>query len=188
MLVPGEQGVMEDGKTQERRADTAMLMDRISGVFCCLAKLNLDAEREQRIDEVIKLAYEDENEVLAIALRKLYESLYDSLLVWVVEGMLERHPTPIQTRHFSRKLRAARRFIEASETTSPVATSALGNSEVEAGQSSVWLRLYGLRLFGWRLFDLFLLVLVVDWMRPQTIDAMRSQPVPLDWLGEEAEM
>ena len=161
-------------------------------MFCCLAKPNLDAERERRIkrqiDEVIKLAYEDENEVLAIALRKLYESLYDSLLVWVVEGMLERHPTPIQTRHFLRKLRAARRFIEASETTSPVATSASGNSEVEAGQNSVWLRLYGLRLFGWRLFDLFLLVLVIDWKRPQTNDAMRSQPVPLDWLGEEAEM
>ena len=160
-------------------------MDRISGVFCCLAKPNLDAERvrriKQQIEEVIKLAYEDENEVLAIALRKLYEeSLYDSLLVWVLEGMLERHPTPTQTRHFLRKLRAARRFIEASETTSPVATSASGNSEVEAEQSSIWLRLYGLRLFGWRLFDLFLLVLVIDGMRPQTKDAMRSEPVPLD--------
>ena len=49
MLVPGEQGVMEDGKTQEWRADTAMLMDRISGVFCRLGKPNLDDERERRI-------------------------------------------------------------------------------------------------------------------------------------------
>jgi hypothetical protein len=71
-------------------------------------------------------------DVLGVCLRKLYqESLYDQMLFNMLNSIMAQRPTQREVRFFQRYIRAARRLIEASPTTTSVAASGPGNVTVE---------------------------------------------------------